>query len=105
MFADAARAVALASASAATLVDIAHVVVGGGLIGAWDLLEPTIESTLAVNTPVSGAPLRITRGTLGADAVALGAASLVAEYAIDPHPAAGQLDLAERREFARANAS
>lgn len=76
--ADAGRAVAMACISAATLVDVALCVIGGGVASAWDLLEPAIEETLASNPPVSGMPLRIVQGALRADAVLLGAAALVA---------------------------
>lgn len=67
------RAVALAGATVAGLLDLTAVIVGGGVTGAWDLLEPAIEATLATDAPVSGIPLRIERGRLGGDAVALGA--------------------------------
>ncbi|MCR2801134.1 ROK family protein [Microbacterium sp. zg-Y818] len=78
VFADAGRAVALACVSAATLVDLPLAVVGGGVVGAWDLLEPAVQSTLATDPPVSGVPLRIVPGALRSDAVVLGAAALVA---------------------------
>ncbi|MCD2497049.1 ROK family protein [Microbacterium nymphoidis] len=75
VFQDAGRAVALACASAATLVDLDVAVIGGGVSHAWDLLEPTIIATLQTDAPVSGAPLRIIPAALGSDAVALGAAA------------------------------
>ncbi|MCR2819006.1 ROK family protein [Microbacterium sp. zg.Y1090] len=78
VFADAGQAVALACVSAATLVDLPLVVVGGGVVEAWDLLAPAVQATLASDPPVSGVPLRIVPGTLRADAVVLGAAALVA---------------------------
>lgn len=73
MFADAGRAVALACASAATLLDLPRAIVGGGVVAAWDLLRPSIEHTLITDAPVSGIPLVITPARLGGDAVALGA--------------------------------
>jgi glucokinase len=78
VFADAGRAVALACVSAASLVDVPLAVVGGGVASAWDLLAPAVAAVLASDPPVSGAPLRIVPGSLGEDAVVLGAAALVA---------------------------
>ncbi len=75
VFAAAGRAVALAGASAAGLLDLDRVVVGGGVTHAWDLLQPAIEATLVTESPISGVPLRIERSSLGEDAVALGAAA------------------------------
>lgn len=72
-FAAAGRAVALACASAATLLDLPRAIVGGGVAEAWDLLEPAISDALRTDSPVSGLPLEITPAKLGADAVALGA--------------------------------
>lgn len=74
VFAAAGRALTLASAGAAGILDIDLVVVGGGVAQSWDLLEPAIAATLATDSPISGVPLRIVRGSLGSDAVARGAA-------------------------------
>lgn len=73
VFTAAGRAVALACASAATLLDVPCAIVGGGVSAAWDLLAPAIEDTLRTDSPVSGIPLRIVPAVLGGDAVALGA--------------------------------
>lgn len=73
VFHDAGRALALACASAATLLDLQVAIVGGGVAEAWDLLEPAIDETLETNAPVSGLPLTIIPATLGSDAVAIGA--------------------------------
>ena len=73
VFDAAGRALALACASAATLLDLPCAIVGGGVTAAWDLLEPAITRTLRTDSPVSGIPLRIVPAVLGADAVALGA--------------------------------
>ncbi|MBO9626145.1 MAG: ROK family protein [Microbacterium sp.] len=73
VFHAAGRALALACASAATLLDLPRAIVGGGVAEAWDLLTPAIEETLRTDAPVSGMPLHITPAALGADAVALGA--------------------------------
>lgn len=75
VFDNAGRAVALAGANVAGLLDLGTVIVGGGVTLAWDLLDPAITATLGTDSPVSGVPLRINRARLGADAVALGAAA------------------------------
>ncbi|MEU6476597.1 ROK family protein [Streptomyces sp. NPDC047017] len=59
----------------AGLVDVTTAVLGGGVTGAWDLLEPAIRRVLAEEPPVSGQPVRLVRAGLGGDAVAVGAAS------------------------------
>ena len=69
------RALATACVSASALLDIPTVVVGGGVTQAWDLLRPAIDDILRTDPLVSGIPLTIIRGTLGGDAVALGAAA------------------------------
>ncbi|WP_227991615.1 MULTISPECIES: ROK family protein [Microbacterium] len=73
VFDAAGRALALACASAATILDLPCAIVGGGVTSAWDLLEPAITRTLHTDSPVSGIPLRIVPAVLGSDAVALGA--------------------------------
>ncbi|PRB19033.1 sugar kinase [Microbacterium sp. MYb62] len=73
VFDAAGRALALACASAATILDLPCAIVGGGVTAAWDLLEPAIARTLGTDSPVSGIPLRIIPAVLGSDAVALGA--------------------------------
>ncbi len=59
----------------AGLVDVTTVVVGGGVSGAWSLLEPLIREQLAAEPPVSGHPVRLVRAALGADAIPVGAAA------------------------------
>lgn len=75
VFAAAGRALALACASAAGILDIDRAVIGGGVVHAWDLLLPAIESALVTDSPVSGVRLEIVPATKGSDAVALGAAA------------------------------
>lgn len=84
VFADAARATTLAASTAASLLDLDIVVVGGGVPEAWDLLEPVIAETLHTDAPVSGYPLRIVRAEMSADAVARGAAALAAARCAEP---------------------
>ncbi|WGW11448.1 ROK family protein [Saxibacter everestensis] len=78
IFADAGAAVGRGVLMVAGLLDVDTVVVGGGVSQAWDLLEPTLSRELREEPPVSGAKIRVLRGELGTDAVALGAASLAA---------------------------
>lgn len=59
----------------AGVADVTTVVVGGGVSGAWHLLEPRILGTLAAEPPVSGLPITLVRAALGSSAVAIGAAS------------------------------
>ncbi|MEV7342057.1 ROK family protein [Streptomyces sp. NPDC093544] len=59
----------------AGLADITTVVIGGGVSGAWDVLQPSIRAALAAEPPVSGHPIRVVRARLGSGAVAIGAAS------------------------------
>lgn len=75
VFAAAGHAVALACASMSTLLDVAQVIVGGGVSHAWDLLSPAMEETMRTAAPITGTPLRIERAKRGGDAVALGAAA------------------------------
>lgn len=78
-FAAAGHAVALAIATAVNLIDVQDVVIGGGVRGAWDVLEPALRETLSYNDPVSGYPLVVVPSALGAHSVAVGAAALAWE--------------------------
>lgn len=73
VFRAAGHALGLACASAATLLDLPRVIVGGGVVQAWDLLRPGIDEAMRTGAPVSGIPLLISPARLGGDAVALGA--------------------------------
>ncbi|UNK69469.1 ROK family protein [Microbacterium sp. H1-D42] len=73
VFRDAGHALGLACASAATLLDISHAIVGGGVAHVWHLLQPGIDDALGTDAPITGIPLHIRPATRGADAVALGA--------------------------------
>ncbi|MCC2592014.1 ROK family protein [Tessaracoccus sp. OS52] len=75
VFEEAGLALANAILSASTLLDVGHVVVGGGVGGAWDVLGPTVERAIRANPPVTGRPLVIRPATLAYSA--MGAASLV----------------------------
>lgn len=70
------HAIAIAIATAVNVLDVQDVVIGGGVRGAWDLLEPPITRTLSENQPVSGYPLVVVPSALGGRSVALGAAAL-----------------------------
>ncbi|NHI06366.1 sugar kinase [Streptomyces sp. KO7888] len=75
VYAAAGAGIARAIVMTAGLVDIGTVVVGGGVSGAWTLLEPLIRERLAAEPPISGHPVKLLRAALGADAVPLGAAA------------------------------
>ena len=77
VFDAAGAAIGQAITMVAALIDVTTVVIGGGVTRAWHLLEPAIRRCLVDEPPVSGLPIRLERSALGADAVALGAASRV----------------------------
>jgi len=77
VFTTAGWGLARAALLTAGLLDVTTVVIGGGIAGSWDLLEPAVTTAIAAEPPVSGAPIRLAQSTLGADAVALGAAAQV----------------------------
>ncbi|MCP2263205.1 ROK family protein [Promicromonospora thailandica] len=76
VFADAGHAVGSAVLVVAALLDVGHVVVGGGLARAWDLLEPALLARLREAPPVSGHPVEVRHAALGGDATVVGAAAL-----------------------------
>lgn len=76
VLADAGRAVGSAVLVLAALLDVGHVVVGGGLARAWDLLEPALLDRLRDEPPVSGHTIEVRRASLGGDAMVVGAAAL-----------------------------
>lgn len=76
VLADAGHAVGSAVLMLAALLDVGHVVVGGGLARAWDLLEPALLARLREEPPVSGHPIEVRRAVLGGDATVVGAAAL-----------------------------
>jgi glucokinase len=78
MYVDAGRALARGIASAAALLDLDRVVIGGGVaLGAWDLLEPTLVAELSVRARLSFTrDLKVVPGALGARAGLIGAAKL-----------------------------
>ncbi|MFT3887871.1 MAG: ROK family protein [Arachnia sp.] len=86
LFERAGHALAQACVSAATLLDIPTIVVGGSVANAWDLMQPSIDQVLRDDPPVTGAPLTISRGSLGGDAVALGAAAALRQTLPAPLP-------------------
>ncbi|MDI3404202.1 ROK family protein [Streptomyces cavernicola] len=68
-------AVARALLITAGLLDVTTCVLGGGVAGAWHLLEPSVRRTLTAEPPVSAHPLTILPTRLGETAVAVGAAA------------------------------
>lgn len=79
---EAGRALADAILAAVTLLDINHVVVGGGVVGAWDLLSPLLNEAVAKNPSLSGRTLIVRASSVPFPA--MGAASLVLQ---SPHSA------------------
>jgi glucokinase len=75
VYAAAGAGIARAIVMTAGLVDIGTVVIGGGVSGAWTLLEPLIQERLAAEPPISGHPVKLLRAALGSGAVPLGAAA------------------------------
>jgi glucokinase len=81
LFTDAGRALARGIGSAAALLDLDRVVIGGGVaLGAWDLLEPDLRGELRQRTKLSFTrDLKVSRSTLGDRACLAGAAKLAFE--------------------------
>ncbi|RLP76078.1 ROK family protein [Mycetocola tolaasinivorans] len=75
VFAEAGLMLGQAAVTLAATLDLGHLVVGGGVSGAWDLIEPGVRTYLAEHPPVSGRTLSVVRAERGSHAVALGAAS------------------------------
>lgn len=71
----------------AGILDVTTIVIGGGIARSWDLLEPAVTRAIALEPPVSGAPIRLAQSTLGSDAVALGAAAQVRDLVLGGAPA------------------
>ncbi|MEU4388945.1 ROK family protein [Promicromonospora sp. NPDC023805] len=76
VLADVGHAVGSAVLMLAALLDVGHVVVGGGLARAWDLLEPALLARLRDEPPVSGHTIEVRSAVLGGDATVVGAAAL-----------------------------
>ncbi|WP_035768759.1 ROK family protein [Arthrobacter castelli] len=77
-YSEAGEAVGKAILMTAGLMDIDSVVVGGGVGGAWDLLNHGISKTLAHEPPINGQLPVVVPTALGSHAVALGAATTAA---------------------------
>lgn len=76
VFADAAAAIAQAIVATANLLDLDRVVIGGGVLGAWDLIEPRLHQAMEDTAPISGYPVLIRPSRLGGHAAVLGAAAM-----------------------------
>jgi len=87
VFATAGWGLARAALLTAGILDVTTVLIGGGIARSWDLLEPAISAAIAAEPPVSGATIRLAQSTLGADAVALGAAAQVRARVLEPETA------------------
>lgn len=73
---EAGTALGTAVVAATRLLGADRVVIGGGVVGAWDLLEPSVTAATEVHPPLFGDPLQVTPTRLGGSAVAVGAAAL-----------------------------
>lgn len=78
IYGDAGRALARGIASAAALLDLDRVVIGGGVaLGAWELVEPSLVLELALRARLSFTrDLKLVPAALGARAGLIGAAKL-----------------------------
>lgn len=76
VFADAGRVLGEAVAYAAGLLGVDLVILGGGVMGSWSLLEPGVLGVLEGQPLLSGGVVRVERSRLGRRAVAVGAAEL-----------------------------
>jgi glucokinase len=78
IYVDAGRALARGIASAAALLDLDRIVIGGGVaLGAWDLLEPALVAELSVSARLPFTrDLKVVPAALGARAGLIGAAKL-----------------------------
>lgn len=88
LFGDAAMALARGIASAAALLDLDVVVLGGGVaLGAWDLLEPALRAELSLRARLEFTrDLRVERAALGERAGLVGAAKLALGASVPPRP-------------------
>jgi glucokinase len=78
VFDEAGAALGQAIATVATILDSQIAVLGGGVLAAWDLLEPACRETVRASVLDTNAGLLIEPARLGEHAVAIGAASLAA---------------------------
>ncbi|ROO85259.1 glucokinase [Actinocorallia herbida] len=76
VFAEAAAALGAVIADAATLLDLRHTVIGGGLAAAADLLLDPIRRTLTARRPATLSPVTVSATALRRDAGLYGAAAL-----------------------------
>ncbi|GAB3869431.1 ROK family protein [Kibdelosporangium lantanae] len=76
VFAHAGAALGQAVATVATVLDSEIAVLGGGVLGAWDLMRDACRSTVRASVLATNAGLRIETAQLGDHAVAVGAAAL-----------------------------
>jgi glucokinase len=81
VFAEAGTALGQAIATVATVLDSQIAVLGGGVLGAWDLLEPACWAAVRGSVLDTNKGLLIEPASLGKHAVAIGAASLAAAQA------------------------
>jgi glucokinase len=86
VFDDAGAALGQAIATVATVLDSQVAVLGGGVLGAWDLLEPSCRRAVDASVLATNAGLRIEPARLGQHAVAIGAAALARDQVSAAQP-------------------
>lgn len=79
VFNEAGSALGQAIATIATVLDSQIAVLGGGVLGAWDLLEPACRRSVQASVLDTNSGLKIEPAQLGEHAVAIGAAALAAQ--------------------------
>ncbi|MET0134224.1 MAG: ROK family protein [Kibdelosporangium sp.] len=79
VFEEAGAALGQAIATIATVLDSQIAVLGGGVLGAWDLIEPACRREVRDSVLDTNAGLLIEPARLGEHAVAIGAAALAAK--------------------------
>ncbi|MGC0249426.1 ROK family protein [Pseudactinotalea sp. Z1748] len=79
VFRDAGQALGQAMVTVATLLDNVNFILGGGVLHAWDLIEPGVHTEISENPPVSKQDLCITLSSMGPWAAAVGAAAAANE--------------------------
>ncbi|MGI5128234.1 ROK family protein [Pseudonocardia sp. CA-107938] len=78
VLADAGAAIGRAIGTAAVLLDCPHVVLGGGVMRSWALMQDACADALRASTLGGGAGITVRLGALGPRATAIGAAAAAA---------------------------
>jgi glucokinase len=77
LYREAGRYLGIAGASAANLLNLDAMIIGGGVAASFDLLAETIRAEIAMRAfPVNAARIKVLKGKLGDDAGLMGSAAL-----------------------------